>query len=171
MKTETYGVAHKIKLNPTPEQARYFWLAAKVARDTWNWALHWYNEGVPFNVLKLEFNRLRSEEGFMPWTNEVTTYAHQRAFTDLQSAITRYFDFKKRGELKPPKDWKPRKDGKSFGWPCFKSVHRSKPSFYIANTSIKIDGHSIQFDKKRCGWINMAEQPRYDGKLMGGRIS
>jgi transposase len=30
--------AHKIRLNPTPEQANYFARAAGVTRFVWNWA-------------------------------------------------------------------------------------------------------------------------------------
>ena len=35
--------AHKIRLNPTPEQANYFARAAGVARFVWNWALAEWN--------------------------------------------------------------------------------------------------------------------------------
>jgi len=31
--------AHKIRLNPTPEQAKYFARAAGTSRFVWNWAL------------------------------------------------------------------------------------------------------------------------------------
>ena len=31
--------AHKIRLNPTPEQAVYFAKAAGISRFVWNWAL------------------------------------------------------------------------------------------------------------------------------------
>jgi putative transposase len=29
--------AHRIRLNPTPEQEQYFWRCAGIARFTWNW--------------------------------------------------------------------------------------------------------------------------------------
>lgn len=35
---------HKIKLNPTPEQALYFRKCAADARAVWNWALRRYHE-------------------------------------------------------------------------------------------------------------------------------
>ena len=38
--------AHRIRLNPTPEQEAYFFRCADVARFTWNWALGQYNEAL-----------------------------------------------------------------------------------------------------------------------------
>jgi transposase len=35
--------AHKIRLNPTPEQATYFAKAAGTSRFVWNWALAEWN--------------------------------------------------------------------------------------------------------------------------------
>ena len=35
--------AHKIRLNPTPEQANYFARAAGTSRFVWNWALAEWN--------------------------------------------------------------------------------------------------------------------------------
>jgi transposase len=53
--------AHKIKLNPTPEQEQYFYRAAGVARFAWNWALTEYKrrkeagEEIDWNEKKKEF--------------------------------------------------------------------------------------------------------------------
>ena len=35
--------AHRIRLNPTEEQEKFFWQCAGIARFTWNWALAEYN--------------------------------------------------------------------------------------------------------------------------------
>ncbi|MBV7328409.1 transposase [Chloroflexi bacterium TSY] len=163
--------AHRIRLNPTPDQADYFWQCAGVARFTLNWALNYYNMGVPFNYLKLEFNQLRKEDNFAPFVGEVQSYAHQYAFRDLQAAINRYWKFKKDGLLNPPKRWKPRKDKKPFGWPRFKARGKATPSFGLANNGgMRFDNHHVKIQK--CpDWVNMAQPLRFEGKVMGGRVT
>lgn len=171
--------AHRIKLNPTPEQEKYFWQAAGVSRFAWNWALGEYNrrkdaeQGVKIigkgATLKSEFTALKQTD--FPWLGDVTSYAYQQAFQDLQKAFSRFYKFKKEGKLKPPKGFKPRGDGKPYGWPRFKSRNRSTPSFYQANNSLKTDGHNVYIQKCPGLWVNMAETLRFDGKIMGGRIS
>lgn len=173
--------AHKIKLNPTPEQEQYFWQAAGVARYAFNWGLDRWNLYSEYNwqvknagigdkisisgrLLKKEFNRVKPE-----WVGNVTCWAYQGAFDDLQSAFRNFFEKSKKGLL--PKSNKPRKDKKPNGWPRFKSKKRSLPCFYLANSSLRIDGYNIQFDKGRVGWVNMTEEIRFNGKILGGRIS
>lgn len=164
--------AHRIRLNPTDVQAEYFWQCAGVARFTWNWALAAYNDGVPTGYLKLEFNRLRDEDGFAPFVGEVQSYAYQYAFQDLLMAINRYWSFQKAGKLKPSADWKPRKDHKPFGWPRFKSKHKDTPSFGLANNGcMKFDGYFVKIQKCPGGPVNMAEPLRYDGRILSGRVS
>ena len=64
--------AHKIRLNPTPEQAVYFAKAAGTSRCVWNWALaEWnrhYEAGEKPSALGLKkhFNEIRREQ--FPWT-------------------------------------------------------------------------------------------------------
>lgn len=169
--------AHRIKLNPTSEQEQYFWQAAGIARYAFNWGLARYNKILDYNrehpdnkqkvsgrLLKKEFNRVRPE-----WITEVTTWANQGAFDDLQLAFKMFWDKNKKGLI--PKAKKPRRDGRPNGWPRFKSRNKSTPSFYLANTALRFDNHFVQFDKKRVGWVNMAETLRFNGKIMGARIS
>jgi len=170
--------AHRIRLNPTDEQARYFWQCAGIARFTWNWALAEYNNGLTRGEkpkileLKKEFNRRRNQEEFAPFVAEVQTYANQYAFQDLQSSISRYFDLRKKGTLKAPVGWKPRKDGKPFGWPRFKSRDKVTPSFGLANNGgMKFDGHGVMISRCPDGAVNMAEPLRFEGKVLGGRVS
>jgi len=169
------NIAHRIRLNPTPEQEEHFFAASGVARFTYNWALAQYNNALRrgekpnINEIKREFNRQRREEGLAPFTYEVSSYANQYAFMDLKSAISRYFDLKKKDKLKPPKGWKGRKDGRPFGWPRFKGK-RSKHAFGVANTAMKVVGHELTI--ARCpGTINMAERLRFSGKIMSGRVN
>lgn len=169
---------HKIRLNPTPEQEQYFWQAAGVARFAFNWGLAEYNRrkdaGKKVKIrgegpcLIKEFIALKNTD--YPWLSDVSSYAYQGAFADLQKAISNYFSRKAKGELKPPAGWKPRKDGKPFGWPRFKSRNKNAPAFYQANTCLKFNEHLVQIQK--CpGLVNMAEALRFDGKVMGARVS
>ena len=170
-------LSHKIRLNPTAEQVAYFDKACWVARDAWNWGLSEYNartqagEKVKItgkgSTLKQEFASIKAER--FPHANDVTTHAYQQSFIDLQTAVSNYFRRLKNGELKTPSGWRGRRDGRPFGWPRFKSRYRDKPSFYESNQGLRFDGYSVRFP--RIGWINATEPLRFDGKVMGGRVS
>ena len=144
---------HKIRLNPTPEQAHYFARAAGTSRFVWNWALaEWnrqYEAGEHPTALKLKkhFNQIRREH--FPWTWEVTKNASDQPFLDLGKAFTAFFA----GRARRPR---------------FKSKKRSKPSFYLANDQFELGDHRIWIPK--LGWVNMAENVRFSGKVAGARV-
>src|SRR5438270_4898570 len=146
--------AHKLRLHPTPEQANYFARAAGTSRFVWNWALaEWkrqYEAGEKPTALKLkkQFNEIRREH--FPWTWEVTKNASDQPFLDLGKAFTAFFE------------------GKAHR-PRFKSKKRSKPSFYLANDQLELGDHRIWIPK--LGWVNMAENLRFKGKVAGARIT
>jgi putative transposase len=146
--------AHKIRLNPTPEQAVYFAKAAGTARFVWNWALAEWNRqfeaGEKPTALKLkkQFNEIRREQ--FPWSWEVTKNASDQPFLDLGKAFTAFFEGKARR-------------------PRFKSKKRSKPSLYLANDQFELKDHHVWIPK--LGWVNMAENLRFTGKVMGARIT
>jgi putative transposase len=146
--------AHKIRLNPTPEQAAYCAKAAGTARFVWNWALaEWnrqYEAGEKPTALKLkkQFNEVRREQ--FPWTWDVTKNASDQPFLDLGKAFTAFFE----------------------GWhrrPTFKSKKKSKPSFYLANDQFELGDHRMWIPK--LGWVNLAENLRLKGKVMGARVT
>jgi putative transposase len=151
--------AHKIRLNPTPEQAVYFAKAAGTARFVWNWALaEWnrqYEAGEKPTALKLkkQFNEIRREQ--FAWTWDVTKNASDQPFLDLGKAFTAFFERLKSGKRK--------------GRPKFKSKKRSKASFYLANDQCELGDHRIWIPK--LGWVNMAENLRFKGKVTGARIT
>jgi putative transposase len=146
--------AHKIRLHPTPEQVSYFARAAGVARFVWNWALaEWKRQhevGQKPTALKLKkhFNAIRREQ--FPWTWEVTKNACDQPFLDLGKAFTAFFE----GRARRPK---------------FKSRKRSKPSFYLANDQFELGDHRLWVPK--LGWVNLAENLRFQGKVTGARIT
>jgi putative transposase len=146
--------AHKIRLNPTPEQTNYFARAAGTSRFVWNWALaEWnrqYEAGEKPTALKLkkQFNEIRREQ--FPWTWEVTKNASDQPFLDLDKAFSAFFD----GRARRPR---------------FKSKKHSKASFYLANDQFELGDHRVWIPK--LGWVNLAEKLRLKGKVTGARIT
>jgi putative transposase len=146
--------AHKIRLNPTEEQRGYFAKAAGTARFVWNWALaEWkrqYEAGEKPTALKLkkQFNEIRRAQ--FPWTWEVTKNASDQPFLDLGKAFTAFFEGKQ-------------------GHPKFKSKKGSQTSFYLANDQFELGDHRIWIPK--LGWVNMAENLRFKGKVTGARVT
>jgi putative transposase len=151
--------AHKIRLNPTPEQETYFAKATGTARFCYNWArAEWerqYEAGEKPSALGLrtQFRAIRKEQ--FPWTYDVTKCAIEGAFMDVGAAFKNYFEG--------------RKAGRKTGYPKFKSKKRSKQSFYLSNDKFTVGDHWILVPK--LGRVNMAERLRFSGKLLSARIS
>src|SRR3979490_941335 len=115
--------AHKIRLNPTPEQANYFARAAGTARFTFNWArAEWQKQyeagGKPSALaLRTQFNAIKKEQ--FPWVYEVTKCAVEGAFMDVAAAFKNFFEG--------------RKPGRKTGYPTHKGSNRSRHSFDLPN--------------------------------------
>jgi putative transposase len=111
--------AHKIRLNPTPEQATYFAKAAGTARFCFNWArAEWQKQyeagGKPSALaLRTQFNEIKKDQ--FPWVYDVTKCAVEGAFMDVAAAFKNFFE----GSLA----------GRKTGYPKFKSKKHSRPSF------------------------------------------
>lgn len=146
-------LAHKIRLQPTCKQERYFRKACGIARFTYNWALaRWkeeYQAGRKPSAysLKKAFNAIKWIE--YPWVGEVTKYACQQPFIFLQKAFTHFF----RGEACYPQFKK-------------KGVH---DSFYIGNDHIQMKGKRIRLPL--LGWVKMREEVRFNGRVKSATIS
>jgi putative transposase len=151
--------SHKIRLNPTLEQAVHFEKTAHVQRFVFNWGLEqWNNQyragGKPNAMtLKKQFNGLRLR--LFPWTYEVTKCAVEGAFINLAKAFERFFEGHKKGY--------------SVGYPKFKSRKRKRLSFYVANDKFKVSGYEIKLPK--VGWVNMTETLRFEGKIIKATVS
>lgn len=146
-------LAHKIALDPTPTQAKFFAKAAGVSRFAWNWALErWnleYREGKKPNGfrLKKQLNAIKREQ--FPWMLEVHRDAAAQPFTHLQRAFERFF----RGEARRP---------------TFKKK-RLHDSFYVANDKCRVKGRHVVLPK--VGRVRMREVLRFQGKLCGATVS
>ena len=157
--------AHKIKLNPTKEQAIYFARACGVARFSYNWALaQWKEEyeagGKPNEMsLRKQLNAIKAAE--FPWMSEVSKNAPQQAIKNLGTAFQHFFRRVKQG-------------GKP-GYPRFKrkGVHDSfradnGPQTAGAN-AVEVSGRSVRLSK--CGIVRMREELRFSGQIVSATVS
>ena len=152
-------LAHKIKLNPTPEQEAYFRQAVGCARFVWNWAVAQWLKGneqkkaPSLNDLKKQFNAIKYEE--FPWMKDIHRDAHSQPFTNLGKAVNNYFKaIKNRDEPHKPQ---------------FKKKGKSRDLFYLANDKFQLDGKQIKMPK--IGWVHMTESLRFEGKIMSATVS
>jgi putative transposase len=155
--------AHKIRLNPTPEQQAYFRKAVGTARFVYNWGLSQVkcalDEGrTPATALDLKarFNALKREQ--FPWVYQVTKCVVEGAFRNLGAALAN-FRASKRGVRK----------GKRMGFPNYKRKKGGAGSFYLANDKFRVEGQWIRIPK--LGQVNMTESLRFVGKILGATIS
>jgi putative transposase len=146
-------LSHKIRINPTVKQDKYFRQASGISRFAYNWGLaEWkrqYKAGLKPTALavKKAFNAIKPIE--FPWVFDVTKCAPEQAFADLGTAFKRFF----KHQGKYPKFKK-------------KGIH---DSFYLANDQFKIDGFKIRIPK--LGWVRLSENLRLSGKILSATIS
>ncbi len=156
--------AHKIRLNPTPEQEVYFRKACGTARFVYNWGLaEWKRHkaehpGQEHGVMaiKKDFNALKAEQ--FPWVYAVAKDVAEGAFTNLAAAFKNYYDSKNG-----------KRHGARVGFPKFKSKKNKRQSFRLNNDKIDLADHALYVPK--LGWVNLAESLRFPGKVLGAVVS
>ena len=156
--------AHKIRLNPSPEEELYFRKAAGTARFVYNWGLaEWQRHktaspGDAHGVMaiKKDFNALKGEQ--YPWIYDVAKDVAEGAFSDLSAGLKNYFESKNG-----------KRQGARVGFPRFKARKDNRQSFHLNNDKFKVSDHSLYVPK--LGWVNMAETLRFEGKILGGVVS
>lgn len=154
-------LAHKIALDVTVKQRRYFERAAGCDRFVWNLALeewirrHASGERCNGAEIKKDFNAFKYEA--FPWLADIHRDAHADAFERVQTAWTTFFKALKKGDkrVRPPR---------------FHKKGR-KASFYVANDKLHVseDGWSVVLPL--VGSIRMREKLRFDGKIAGAVVS
>lgn len=155
--------AHKIRLVPNPEQEEYFRKACGTARFVYNWGLGQIKVALeagekPEGVwaLKKRLNSIKREE--FPWILEVTKCAPEGAFVNLGNGLKNFFDSRS-GKRK----------GHKVSFPAFKKKGRSKDAFVVNNDKFRVEGRSVRLP--HIGWVKMAEELRFNGKIMSATIS
>ena len=154
--------AHRIELKPNNRQRTYFAKASGVARFAYNWGLAEWNRLYEENknlpeearvfisgmMLKKRFNAIKKEQ--YPWTKEVTKYAAQQPFLDLQKAFQSFF-------------------AKTGMRPKFKKKGHCRDSFYVGGDQIKVLGQKIHVPN--LGLVRMKEGLRFLGKINSATFS
>src|SRR5258708_30554559 len=141
--------AHKIRLNPTPEQSAYSMKAAGSARYAYNWAVAQWSlaQGKKPTALELK-KRFNAEKP--AWAYEVTKCAAEGAFTDFGQALTNLYA----GRAKEP---------------TFKKRSRGHFRFKLNNDKFDVSGRWVNIPK--LGLVNLAERLRFSGKILGAVVS
>lgn len=149
---------HKIKLDPTQEQALYFARACGVARFAFNWALAAWKEeyeagGKPNEAaLRKRLNAIKAEQ-FL-WMAEVTKVAPQNAIKNVGVAFKHFF--------------RRVKQGGQPGYPRFKRKG-VRDSFRADNGPVNASRHAVECSGKtvklpKCGVVRMREPLRFAGR-------
>ena len=160
-------LAHKIALDPAPEQVVYFARAAGTARFAWNWALwRWreeyalwkeYQSGPKPSEASLRRALNALKEDAFPWMLEVTKNAPQQAIKNLGAAFKNFFE----GHAK---------------YPRFKKKGVSHDSFRADPGPDKRHPNAVEVDRRRIklpviGLVKMREAVRFDGKIKSAIVS
>lgn len=146
-------ITHKIQLDPTFKQDKYFYQACGTSRFVYNWALeHWkkqYESGKKpkANDLKKQFNKIKYIQ--FSWLKNIHRDAHSEPFKNLQNAFIKFFK-------------------KQSKYPKFKK-RGNRDSFYIANDKFELSDSCIKLPK--IGWVKLTEECRFFGKLISAVIS
>lgn len=147
-------LSHRIQLDPTFKQKRYFAMAAGTARLVWNIGLaEWtrqYESGEKPNgmQLKKQFNATKYER--FSWLTQIHRDAHSQPFANLQKAFAAFF----KGIAKRP---------------VFKKKGKSKDSFSVANDKFKVEGMTVVLPK--IGRVRLRESLRFTGKIISATVS
>ena len=147
-------LSHRIELDPTFKQKRYFAMAAGTARLVWNIGLAEWNRQYeagdkPSGMgLKKAFNAEKYER--LPWLTQIHRDAHSQPFANLDKAFKSFF----KGIAKHPR---------------FKKKGKSKDSFSVSNDKFRVEGESVVLPK--IGRIRMTESLRFAGKIMSATVS
>lgn len=142
----TFCLSHKIKLNPTLEQEKWFVKACGVARFTYNLGLEawntWYKQGRKFSYrdIRKEFNRSKDEN--FPWCREVSSKITEYAFENLNQAFSRFF---KRNSQYP-------------------KFHKKGQNDAFTIYPVKLDGKYVKIP--RLGYVKMTESLRLNGIIL-----
>jgi len=149
-------ISHKIRLYPNNKQKTLLAKSAGTARFVYNWALaEWdrqYKEGEKTNEAKLrkQLNDIKKEQ--FPWMREVSQRCTLIPIQNLGNAFKKFFN----GLTEYPRFKK-------------KSVNDCYTLDYNNGCNFEVRGKKIRLQK--IGKIRLAEQLRFDGKLLWVTIS
>ena len=153
--------AHRIALEPTPEQESLFGQHAGYARFSYNWAVGEFKAGLDVGewlsqrTLRPRWNQVKHL--IAPWAAELSQNAAKYAIIDFGQAATTWGAYRKRlraGE----------KPGRRVGFPRFKR-RKHEQGFRADNgpDTVRVDGKAVLLPK--IGWVAMVELVRFSGSI------
>lgn len=153
------SISHKIELKPNNKAKTHFKKAFGCSRLAYNWGLaKWqenYKNGIKVNHLELkkQFNSIKKEQ--YPFVYEVSKYATQQPFLNLNLAFAKFFRDLKQGKISYPK-FKKKREG--FG------------SYYIGGDQVIIKDNKY-LKVPNLGNVKLREKLRFIGKINSVTIS
>lgn len=129
---------YKIRLLPTPEQEKLFYLKSDASRFVWNWALGYQMKRFEnqekmlskFDLMK-ELRQLKNTDENFKWIESAGAFIINQIVLDLNNAYQRYFDYRKSGGQKYSKHCKEHNVYNLLHHPKFKSKKKSKIKFPV----------------------------------------
>lgn len=171
--TTLINISHKIELIANNKAKTHFRKAFGCARLAYNWGLaRWqecYKQGIKTSRFQLqkEFNAIKKDK--FPFVYEVSKYATQQPFKNLDLAYQKFFRDLKKGKVSYPK---------------FKSKRDNFGSFYIGGDQIVLSDINKnskriknQVSKKQylkipnLGYVKLTQRLRFQGKINSVVIS
>lgn len=159
MSANLISISHKIALKPNNKAITHFIKAFGCARFAYNWGLaKWkdnYSKDIKTTHISLnnEFNKIKKE--LYPFVYEVSKYATQSSFRNLDRAFSKFFADLKQGKISYPK---------------FKCKKDNAGSYYIGGDQVVIK-NSKYLKIPKLGLVKMAESLRFNGKINSVTIS
>ncbi|MBK3487702.1 transposase, partial [Campylobacter fetus subsp. venerealis] len=153
------SISHKIELKPNNKAITHFKKAFGCSRLAYNWGLakwqEYYKQGVKKSYLDLkkEFNAIKKEQ--FPFVYDVSKYATQQPFLNLNLAFNKFFRDLKQGKLSYPK---------------FKKKKENFGSYYIGGDQIIIKNEKY-LKIPNFGLVKIREKLRFNGKINSVTIS
>lgn len=129
---------YKIRLLPTPEQEKLFYLKSDASRFVWNWALGYQMKrfenqekmSSKFDLMK-ELRHLKNTDENFKWIEPAGAFIINQIILDLSNAYQRYFDYRKSGGQKYSKHCKNYNVYNLLHHPKFKSKKDNKIKFPV----------------------------------------
>lgn len=156
---ELISISHKIELKPNNKAITHFKKAFGCARLAYNWGLaKWqenYKQGIKTTALsfKKEFNSIKKEQ--YPFVYEVSKYATQQPFLNLDKAFKKFFNDLKQGKVSYPK---------------FKKKKDNQGSYYIGGDHVVIKDNKY-LKVPNLGLVKLKEKLRFNGKINSVTVS
>lgn len=167
-------ISHKIELIPNNKAKTHFKKAFGCARLAYNWGLaKWqenYKQGIKSSYLDLkkEFNAIKKEK--FPFVYEVSKYATQQPFWNLNEAFKKFFRDLKQGKVSYPKFKKKRENFGSYYIGGDQVVLTNKPKI---SKKLKQESTNkpLYLKVPNLGYVKMREAVRFNGKINSVTIS